>query len=465
MIGWVADRADIDDTTGKAANDVLICRSRMLDLAGKSVPRLPVRTSRRVRLAVAFLAVGAVLSCLVPAAFAAAPPSVTITSPSNGASVEGTVAIEATASSAQGEPNPGDVTFDDGAVYIGEATCEGQPVCKVSFEWHATGLSGVHTVTATVHTEAGSATSAPVTVNIVSPPPTVVISSPDTNTTVEGTVPIKLEAATNPSQEDYPTHMTVHDGVNYVGEVSCEGQRTCDGEVRWKATGLSGEHTLTATVYTHNELSATSAPVLVHVVSPPPTVSIVRPSKGAPLGGTITIEVKGATNPSQEDYPTSIAVHDGANYVGEVGCQGQPTCSGTLQWKTAGLHGVQGLTATIHTHREVNATSAPVYVGPPPGRPHAKASCGIAKLHIRRGRRDDGSCSMRGVPAGTRIALQYRVPGGSWRPVTSGTVLPSGHYLFFIRIRSRSTIELSVLISANRRYAATRISVGRLHVS
>lgn len=436
----------------------------MLDLTDRSALKLPACAARRVFVGMALLAAGIGLSSLAPAAFAA-PPSVTITSPSNGATVEGTVTIEATASSVQGEPYPGDITFNDGANHIGDASCEQQPVCTASVKWHATGLSGMHSLTATVHAEGESATSPPVTVDVVSPSPTVVISSPGANTTVEGTVPIKVETATSPSQEDYPTRVTVHDGVNYVGEVGCQGQRTCDGEVRWPATGLSGEHSLTATVYTHNELSVTSTPVVVHVVSPPPTVSIVRPANGAPLAGTMTIEVKGATNPSQEDYPTSIVVHDGANDVGEVGCQGQPTCSGAIQWKTAGLHSVQVLTATIHTRREVTATSAPVYVGPVPGRPLAKASCGIARLHIPRGHRDDGSCSMRGVPTGTRVALQYRVPGGRWRAVTVGGVLPSGRYLFFIRIRSRSTIELSVLISANSRYAATRIYVGRLHVS
>jgi hypothetical protein len=379
--------------------------------------------------------------------------------------VEGTVTIEATASSAPGEPYPENITFDNGADSIGEASCEQEQVCTGSVKWSATGLSGAHSLTATVHVEGEAITSAPVMVNVVSPPPTVVIVSPAASSTVEGTIPIKVEAATNPSQEDYPTNVTVHDGANYLGEFSCQGQRTCAGEVQWKATGLSGEHTLEATVHTHNDLSAPSAPVLVHAVSPPPTVSIVRPSKGAPLGGTITIEARGATNPSQEDYPAHISVYDGSSFIGEIGCEGQRTCAGTLKWNTAGLHGAQALTATIHTHRELSATSAPVYVGPLPGRPHAKASCHVARLHIRRDRKDDGSCTTQGVPAGTPIALQYRVPGGDWRHVTSGTVLPSNRYLFFIRIRSRTTIELSVLIGASRRYASTRIYVGKLHVS
>jgi len=436
----------------------------MLELVGTSVPKPSLRTGRWARLVVVLLAVGAALGVLAPAAFAA-PPTVSITSPSNGATVEGTVAIEATASSAPGEPYPENISFHDGANSIGEVSCERQQQCTVSIKWPATGLSGAHSLTATVHTENEATTSAPVMVNVVSPPPTAVITSPGANATVEGTIPIKIEAATNPSQDDYPTSVTLHDGVNLVGEFSCQGQRTCAGEVQWKATGLSGEHTLVATVHTHNGLSVAGAPVIVHVVSPLPTVSIVRPSKGAPLGGTITVEARGATDPSQEDYPEYISLYDDSTFIGEIPCEGQRTCSGTFQWNTAGLRGARTLTATIHTHRGLTATSAPVYVGPVPGRPHAKASCHIARLHIRRGRKDDGACVTPGVPTGTKIALQYRVPGGNWRPVTSGVVLPSGRYLFFIRIRSRSTIELSVLISANRRYAATRISIGRLHVS
>jgi hypothetical protein len=423
-----------------------------------------MRADRWARLIVVLLAVGSVLGVLAPTAFAA-PPTVSITSPSNGATVEGTVTIEATASSAPGEPYPENISFHDGANFIGEDGCERQQVCTVSIKWPATGLSGAHSLTATVRTENETATSTPAMVNVVSPPPTVAITSPGANTTVEGTIPIKIEAATNPSQADYPTSVAVHDGVNFVGEFSCQGQRTCAGEVLWKATGLSGEHTLVATVHTHDDLSVAGASVPVHVVSPPPTVSIVRPSKGAPLGGTITVEASGATDPSQEDYPEYISLYDGSTFIGEIHCEGQRTCSGTFPWNTAGLHGTRTLTATIHTHRGLSATSAPVYIGTVPGRPHAKASCHIARLHIRRGRKDDGDCSTPGVPVGTEVALQYRVPGGNWRPVTSGVVLPSGRYLFFIRIRSRSTIELSVLIGANRRYAATRISVGRLHVS
>jgi hypothetical protein len=415
------------------------------------------------------LATTAILAVLIVLAFGTAPaaraaaPSITIVSPTAGSTVKGTITLEVTATAASGD-HPQSISLYDGSNYIGEEYCESQQTCTASIKWDATGLSGTHKLSATVRTAEAETATAYVEVTIVSPPPTVTIISPTPGSTVEGTTPIKVSAETDPSQTDHPTDIDVYDGVNFLGEVGCQGQRTCQGEVSWKATGLTNQHTLTATVHTDQGLKVTSAQVNVNVVSPPPTVRITSLS-GTRLGGTLLVNVSGETNPSQVDYPTSLKLYDGTTLVGEAGCQGQRTCSATIRWNTAGLHGVHELTARIETDNSVSATSPPVYVGGTHTRPHAHVSCKIARLRVRRGYKDNGSCTMPGVPAGTAVSLQYRVAGGSWRPVTSGHVLPSERYLFFIRSHSRTTIQLSVLVGANKRYAATRKDIGTLHVT
>jgi Bacterial Ig domain len=401
------------------------------------------------------------------AARAASAPTVSITSPTAAQTVEGTVRVEATAAAATGE-YPTRIDFYDGVNEIGEAECQKQQTCSGSVEWKATGLSGAHTLTARTETNTQQeGTSGAVTVTVDSPLPTVRITSPASGATVKGTVDITASAATDPSQEDYPTNITFYDGVNRIGDVECQGQRTCEGEVEWHATGLSGAHTLTARVDTHRELAVTSGPVTVTVVSPSPSVKITHPGDGAPLRGTIEVEVYGATDPSQVDYPTGIDVYDGTDEIGDVTCQGQRTCAGGVQWSTAGLKGVQVLRATVHTNTDREATSAPVYVGGAPRRHYAPMSCHIDSHHVRVRHQDNGSCVIYDVPKGTAVVVQYRTAGAGWRSIGKSLVaLPaSGRYKFEVRNRVPVTFQVGVLVSANRRYAATRVLLGTVRIT
>jgi hypothetical protein len=402
---------------------------------------------------------------LVPAdAVAASPPTIAIASPVASATVKGTVRVEATAMASSGD-YPTSLAFYDGVNKIGSMSCQKQQSCSAFVEWHATGLSGQHELTAQAETNEGqSATSAAVMVTVVSPPPSVKITNPDPGATAKGTVIVSAEAATDPSQEDYPTAITFYDGVNKIGYVHCQGQQTCQGQLEWHATGLTGTHTLTASVSTNRNMSVTSAPVIVTVISPPPTVTITHPANGTPLRGTITIAVSGATDPSQVDYPTGIEVSDGTTNIGDVSCQGQQTCSGTIQWNTAGLKGVQVLRATIHTNTNREAASVPIYVGGVPSKPHAKIRCHLAAFHVHTRHSDEGTCIASNVPVGTAVAIQYRATGHAWKTAASGHIGRSGRYNFILRSPKRATFQLSVLVSQSGKYAATRLSIGTLHV-
>ena len=400
--------------------------------------------------------------CAGSAGAAPPPPTVAITAPAANATVKGTVAITAQATAGSGDTMSG-ITFYDGANSIGSSNCQSQPTCTVTVQWRATGLSGAHTLEARATGNAGgSATSTDVVVTVVSPPPTATITQPLAGDTLKGTIAVAASAATDPALDDYPSSITVYDGVNSIGSISCQGQTTCAGTVRWSATGLTGAHTLTAKVFTHRDVSASSPGTAVTVVTPPPTVTLTKPKAGTALGHRITLAAAAATDPALDDYPTGIAFYDGTNRIGAVDCQGQQTCAGSLVWDTSGLKGRHAITAVVSTRRDASATSAPVSIGQPT-RIRSRPSCHLSAHRVKVRHRMRGVCTVPGVAAGTRVAVKYRA-GHSYVTVVN-TKVAAGGFHFSLKGTRRATFHLVVVVAANGRYLKTTVSIGTLTIS
>ena len=411
--------------------------------------------------ATAALFIATFLSLGALALGASSPPTISITAPTAGSTVKGTVAITATATAASGDTMYS-VSFYDGANRIGGANCNNQASCNPTYNWDATGLSGTHTLTAVANANSGgSTTSAPVTVTIVSPPPMVSITSPAAGAKVAGNVTVTASAATDPSQTDYPTQIYFHDGVKSLGSINCQGQTTCQGSVTWAATGLTGSHTLTAAVQTNKGLSETSSPAVVTVLSPGPSVRIVSPGTGAPLGRKLTVRVSGQTDPSQVDYPTSITVHDGTQSIGQVNCQGQQKCAGNITWDARTLSGEHRLTAVIQTNTGRSATSPAVEVGVAV-RLKITPSCTLSSSSVGVGQPVRGRCTVPGAPTGTYIAIQYS-SNGRWVTVLSGKV-SRGHFSFTLRGHKRATADFWVFVGGTSRTLPARANIGTLKV-
>ena len=386
-----------------------------------------------------------------------------ITAPAADSTVKGTVAVTASAAAVDGD-TMASITFYDGVDQIGTGTCQSQPTCTASVSWKATGLSGQHSLTARARTSTSlTTTSAAVLVNVESPPPAVSITSPAADSTVAGAIVLSLSAATDPSQEDYPTNVSVFDGVNRIGGITCQSQQTCQGTVNWNATGLTGLHTLTATVRTNRSLSVTSAPTPVTIVSPAPNVTITNPPRGAALRRKITVKVSGRTHPSQVDYPTSITVYDGTSTIGSVNCQGQQTCAGSVPWDARSLSGRHSLTAVIRTNTSRTATSAAIVVGTRIKRA-ISPSCTLSRMSATLGQAVRGRCKMTGVPKGTRVAIQYR-SGQTWKTAVSGRVGTGGRFNFTLRGTRRARFDLYVLVSGSSRTKSARARIGILRIS
>ncbi len=216
------------------------------------------------------------------------PPAVSITSPSSGETLWGTVSITADASDDEGVSG---VRFLLNGAPLGPEDTSA-PYMTV---WDTTTASdGSHTLTAVARDAAGNTTtSAAVTVSVDNPDtsdPTVSITSPASGATVNGTITITADAADDEGVA----------GVRFFVDGSPVGAEDTSSpwSVSWDTTTASdGPHTLTAVARDAAGNTATSAAVTVTVDNPDttdPTVSITFPSTGATVSGTITITADAA---------------------------------------------------------------------------------------------------------------------------------------------------------------------------
>jgi hypothetical protein len=186
------------------------------------------------------------------------PPTVTITSPANGARVAGTVTITANASDDKGVTQ---VQFFDGTTSIGTDT-NGADGWSVS--WNTTTTAdGAHTIKATATDTVGQTANhtIDVTVDNVDSPPSVTITSPANGATVAGTVTITANA----SDDRGVTQVQFFDGIIGIGTDT----NGADGwSVSWDTrTALNGSHQLTARASDTAGNTTTSAPVQVTVAN------------------------------------------------------------------------------------------------------------------------------------------------------------------------------------------------------
>src|SRR5205823_5390675 len=196
------------------------------------------------------------------------PPAVNITSPVNGATVQGTLTVAASASDNVGVV--GVQFFVDGAPLGAEDTSAPYSVSVGT----STSDNGSHTLTAVARDAAGnSKTSAPVTVTIANgpppdtTPPAVSISSPGNGQTVPATVTVSANASDNVGVAGVQFRI---DGANFGAE-----DTTAPYSISWNTTGAAnGSHTLTAVARDAAGNTTTSAPVTVTVTNAgPPSVT------------------------------------------------------------------------------------------------------------------------------------------------------------------------------------------------
>jgi hypothetical protein len=275
-------------------------------------------------------------------------PTVSITSPVEGATVSGIVPIQADASDDQGVTR---VQFFDGSTLIG-TDADGSNGWSAS--WNTEGAAeGPHTITATATDTIGQtgSDSNTVTVDNADGPPSVSITSPAEGATVSGVVEIRANA----SDDQGVTQVQFFDGATLIGTDT-------DGSNGWSASWITvgsseGPHTIVATATdTIGQTGSDSNAVTVNNVDVPPSVSISSPGQAATVSGTVQVQA----NASDDEGVTQVRFLDGATGIGSDtdGSNGW-----SVSWNTVGAaDGIHNLTAVATDTAGQTTTSVPVAV-------------------------------------------------------------------------------------------------------
>ena len=193
------------------------------------------------------------------------PPTITLTSPSNGSSSSGTVTVSANASDNIGVAG---VQFIVDGVNLGSEDIS----APYSVSWNtATVPNGAHTLTARARDAAGNQTiSSPITVNVsVTPdstPPTITLTSPANGSSSSGTATVSANASDNIGVAGV---QFIVDGVNLGSE-----DTSAPHSVSWNtATVSNGAHTLTARARDGAGNQTSSSPITVNVSNTATTLS------------------------------------------------------------------------------------------------------------------------------------------------------------------------------------------------
>lgn len=219
---------------------------------------------------------------------------VTITAPTAGSTVTGSVTVSASISPVG--VLVGGVQFKLDGVDLGAE----DTAAPYAISWGTTGASnGSHTLTAVARDALGLRyVSAPVTVTVFNDtaPPVVSITSPASGATVAGTITVSADASDNVGVT----------GVQLLVDGAALGAEDTAApySVSWNtATTSNGSHTLTVRARDAAGNVSTSTPVTVTVSNAPPapdttapSVAITSPSEGATVSGTITVAADASDN-------------------------------------------------------------------------------------------------------------------------------------------------------------------------
>ena len=279
------------------------------------------------------------------------PPAVSMTAPSDGATVSGNAAtVSATASDNIGVTS---VQFKLDGANLGAADTAG----PYSIAWNTTAASnGTHSLTAVASDAAGNTTTATtvtVTVNNDTTPPTVSLTAPADAATVSGTaVTVSATAADNLAVAGVQFKL---DGATLGAEVT-----TGPYSIVWDTTPtVNGSHVLTAVARdaAGNTATATAVTVTVNNVdATPPIVAMTAPATGATVAGTaVTVSAAASDNIAVIGVQFKL---DGANLGVE-----DTASPYTSVWNTIGVaNGVHSLTAVARDAAGNTTTATPVSV-------------------------------------------------------------------------------------------------------
>jgi hypothetical protein len=276
-------------------------------------------------------------------------PTISMTAPTGGTTVSGSVTVSANASDNVGVVG---VQFKQGTTNIGTE----DTTAPYSVSWNTTALAnGPYSLTAVARDAAGNTTTSgavSVTVNNVDgTAPTVSISAPANNATVQGSVTVSATASDNVGVVGVQFRL---DGTNLGAEAT-----TSPYSVSWNTTTVTnGTHALTAVARDAAGNTTTSTTVTVTVNNPDttaPTVSMTAPGGGATLTGTVTL----SANASDNLGVVGVQFKQGTTNIGTE----DTTAPYSVSWDTTGVTNASySLTAVARDAAGNTTTSTAVSV-------------------------------------------------------------------------------------------------------
>lgn len=229
------------------------------------------------------------------------PPTVALTSPTNGATLTApaTIPLVADASDSDSNGSIAKVEFFQGATKLGEDL-------NAPYEFNWTGVAqGNYTLTARATDNLGvTTTSAGVTITVNPPdtlPPVVSLTSPADAATF--LAPATIQLAANASDSDGIAKVEFFHGANKIGEDINEPY-----EITWSNVA-AGSYTLTARATDTLTATTVSAPVSI-TVSPnqAPTVTLASPANAASLGSSGTVKLTASVSDA-ENQPLTVTFY------------------------------------------------------------------------------------------------------------------------------------------------------------
>ncbi|HLG18425.1 MAG TPA: Ig-like domain-containing protein [Bdellovibrionota bacterium] len=282
------------------------------------------------------------------------PPFVWITYPASGATVSGTLSVSATASDINGVAG---VQFKLDGGNLGAEITTGT---FYSISWNTTSVTnGSHSLSAVARDAAGNtATASAVNVTVSNSsldtsPPAVSMTSPASGATVSGTLSVSATASDNIGVAGVQFKL---DGANLGAE-----DTTSPYSISWNTTSTAnGSHSLSAVARDAAGNTATSSAVNVTVSNlssdtTPPTISMISPTFGAIVSGTISVYATASDNIGVAGVQFKL---DGVNLGAEV-----TTSPYYFYWNTtSAANGSHSLSAVARDAAGNTATTAAVNV-------------------------------------------------------------------------------------------------------
>jgi hypothetical protein len=261
------------------------------------------------------------------------PPPLTaaITSPAGGATVNGTVTVNMSASNVQGSSTF--VLKLDNSATIFSQTVAGS---TATTSWNTAGVpNGIHSLNLTVTDGAGRTASTAISV-VVGPPLAAAITSPANGTTVSGAVTVNMTATNAVGSRTF--NLKLDNGVTIFQQTTPASTAT----MTWNTAGVAnGVHSLNLTLNDGGGRTA-SAAVSVTVSNTTggggggdttkPTVSITSPSGNVWTGNSINIAASATDNVAL----ANIKLWGNGAVFATLPCSGA-TCSGNATWVTGSL--------------------------------------------------------------------------------------------------------------------------------